>query len=429
MSPAAGGIAGDGGQRSFLLLQGPLSPLYARIAGRLEAAGHRVCRINLCLGDSLHWGRRPGAVAYRGRLEAFPGFVAGLMDRHRVTDVVLHGECRSYHRIAGDEARRRGIRVFVTELGYLRPDWMTVDRDGTAGFSALPRDPAALQRIAAASPDVDLAPRYASHFSWVAVPDVIYNLTNTLLWFTHPHYRRHTIDWPPIEYAAWLWRLATQARRDKAANAVTTSLIAGQRPYFVYALQLEGDFQVRARSPFACQAEALEVVAASFRAAAPPETVLLLKTHPLDNGLRPWAPVVRRIAERHGLADRWRLVDGGRLGPMMASARGLVTINSSAGLEAVLAGLPTKVLAPAVYDVPGLTHTGDLDSFWVTPAQPDAVLAGVLVRALAGSVQARGTIYSREGLDAAVESMTEAILTDRPGRMTALGRGGPAATA
>lgn len=405
--------------RSFLMLQGPLSPLYARLADRLEQVGHEVCRVNLCFGDRMHWSR-PGAVDFRGRPAAFGAFVAALIARRAVSDVVLHGECRLYHRIAADEARRQGARVHVTELGYLRPDWMTVDRDGTAAASAFPRDPGSIARIAAACDPVDLTPRYPAHFSWVAAPDVAYNLSSSLLWFLYPHYRRHTIDWPPLEYAAWVWRLSTARRRGRAAEARIARIVAEGRPLFLFALQLEGDFQVRARSPFQCQTDALEMTAASFAAHAPARATLAIKTHPLDNGLRPWRPVVRAIAGRHRLEDRIVLLDGGNLAPMIERAQGVVTINSSAGLEAILAGVPVKALAPALYDVPGLTHAGPIDAFWTSPQNPDGALARTLVRALAGSVQVRGTIYSREGLAAAVDGIADAILTDRARRMTSL---------
>ncbi len=402
-------------QRSFLFLQGPLSPLYARVADRIEAAGHGVSRINLCIGDKLHW-RRGGAVDFRDRLDAFGGFARKHMAAHGITDVVLHGECRSYHAIAAQEATLAGARVFVTELGYLRPDWMTVDRDGTAAASMFPRDPHAIARLAARSDPVDLKPRYPSHFAWVAAPDVAYNLANTALWFLYPHYRRHTIDWPPLEYAAWIARLATAGARNRRAKRQMAALNTARRPYFVVPMQLEGDFQIRARSPFKGQAEALDQIAASFAAHAPADAALVIKSHPLDNGLIRWRRRIDDIARALGLSDRLHFLDGGDLPAILPGARGVVTINSSAGLEAVLAGIPTKTLAPALYDIAGLTHQGTLDSFWSAPLKPDAMLAADLVRAIAGSVLVRGTIYSREGLDAAVRNVADALLTNRAAR-------------
>ena len=61
-------------RRSFLFLQGPISPFFDEVAAGLRALGHAAHRINLCLGDKLFW-RGPGAVDYRGRAEDWPAFV------------------------------------------------------------------------------------------------------------------------------------------------------------------------------------------------------------------------------------------------------------------------------------------------------------------------------------------------------------------
>src|SRR5690242_1472235 len=95
-------------RRRFLFLQGPISPFFAEVGAGLRALGHAVHRINLCLGDRLFW-RGPGAVDYRGRAEDWPGFVAGFLDRHGITDLVLLGEQRPYHRAAIAAAKARGI--------------------------------------------------------------------------------------------------------------------------------------------------------------------------------------------------------------------------------------------------------------------------------------------------------------------------------
>ncbi len=396
-------------KRSFLFLQGPLSPLYRCLADFFEQQGHAVCRINLCFGDWLHW-RRPGALEFRGRAEAWPAFVATVLRERGVTDVVLHGDQRPYHAIAAAEARAAGARVIVTELGYLRPDWMTMELDGTGAASHFPNQPDAIRQLAQRVPAPDMTPLYPAHFVHAAAPDVIYNLASTALWFLYPHFHRHTIYFPPVEYLAWLGRLTTKGRRDRLAHASAQRVIGQRQVFFVLPLQLEGDFQIRAHSPFQGQLSGLDHIVGSFSRHAPRSSQLLVKSHPLDNGLERWGRTVGRIAERYDVADRVHFLDGGNLAELWPQASGLVTINSSAGLEAVLARVPVKTLGPAIYDVPGLTHQGDLDGFWQAPAPPDAQLARDFVRALTATVQVRGTLYSRTGLDAAVTNMAERIL-------------------
>jgi len=405
-SPAA--PAPTPGRRSTLFLQGPLSPLYAMIGDRLERRGHAVHRVNLCLGDRLDW-RRAGGIAYRGRVDGFPAFVARLLDEHAVTDLVLHGDRRIYHRIAAEAARARGVVVAATELGYLRPDFMTVERDATATGSHFPDDAATIRAIAAAAPAPDLTLRYPGSFVMQAVPDVVYNLANSLFWFLHPGYRRHTIHHPFADYAAWGLRLATERRRKAAAEALLARLAGAGTPFFVFAMQLEGDFQIRDHSPYGSLRPALAEVFASFRAHAPAGTALVVKNHPLDNGLERWDAGIRRLAAEHGVGERVHFADGGGLAALVKASRGVVTVNSSAGLEALQWGVPVKTLAPAIYDLAGLVDAGPLDGFWSRPEPPDAALLDAYVRALAATVQVKGTIYSRAGCAAAADAIAARI--------------------
>lgn len=395
--------------RCFLFLQGPLSPLYARIANRLEQAGHRVLRVNLCIGDAMDW-RRPGAINYRGRIADWPAYIDELLATHDVTDLILHGDRRIYHRIAAEKAREHGIQVIVTELGYLRPDWMTIELDGTSADSHFPRDPETIRRIASEVPGIDFSPRFSNRFSKVALPDVTYNLANSLLWFLYPHYQRHTIYFPPVEYAAWIVRLLTQRSRSRRAGRDTDELINKRTPFFLVPMQLQGDFQIRDRSPFAGIAQALEMVMASFAMHAPADALLAFKSHPLDNGLENWSGLVATLGRRYKLEARIRFLDGGRLDRLFNHALGVITVNSSAGLEGLLAGCPVKVLAPAIYDVAGMTDQRPLDRFWTSPQKPDTYLVNQFVLALAATVQVRGTIYTDDGLEAAVDQMTRRIL-------------------
>src|SRR5438034_8853994 len=160
--------------RSFLFLQGPISSCFDRLGRALIARGHRVHRINLHLGDQLFW--RLPATHYRGRFADWRGFVARMLEQHQITDLVLHGDRRPYHIVAAEEARARGIPVIVTDLGYVRPDWITLEYDGMTTYSRFPRDPAEIRALAAEFPEPDLGPRFHTPFWLIAALDVAYNL-------------------------------------------------------------------------------------------------------------------------------------------------------------------------------------------------------------------------------------------------------------
>jgi capsular polysaccharide export protein len=403
--------------RVFLFLQGPSSPLFELLAEALVERGHRVRRVNLCFGDRLFWRKRP-AVNYSGTLEHWPEFIRNLMIREKVTDLIFLGDRRPHHIAAGNAARSLGVRVFVVELGYLRPDWITLERDGMTAYSRFPVDPDAIRAIARLVPEPELRQRYRSDFISLAVWDIAYNLANVFLWPFHPHYRWHAIYHPLAEYAGWIARLVRRPFLKGDANATVRRLVDGRLGFFLFPLQLETDYQIRAHSPFMSQIEPIQQVIGSFAAHAPRGARLIFKVHPLDNGLVNWRRRIEATAQAAGVADRVITIDGGDLANLLRHAQGVITINSTVGTTALLASKPLLTLGTAIYSVPGLIFCGGLDRFWTEAQPPDPKLRDDFIRALAATTQIKGGFYERTALAAAAEEAAErlhALRVNEPG--------------
>ena len=402
-TPGPDGTAPRDGSRAqvFLFLQGPITPFFAEIADRLEERGHRALRINLCFGDRLFW-RRAGATDFRRRAEAWPAFVAEFLDREGVTDLVLLGEQRYYHKVAIAAAKARGIRVFVTDFGYLRPDWVTLEEDGMSGDSSFPRDPKAILALGERAPEPDLDVLYKDSFFTQAVWDMAYHLSSTALRWRYPYYRSHQVHHPALVYLGTGLHFLRARRGSVVADRKIDAVRESGKPYWVFPLQMENDFQLRAYSPFPDLSTPIGEVIRSFAANAPDDARLMIKVHPLDPGLRNWGRVVQAAARRWGVPDRVDYLDGGSLARLLEGSRGVVTINSTVGLWALRAGIPLVTLGTAIFDVEGLAFQGHLDRFWAEGEQPEPRLLAAFVRAIAAEIQIRGVYYGREGLDAAV---------------------------
>ena len=386
--------------RQFLFLQGPITPFFGEIGAGLRRLGHGVHRINLCLGDKLAW-RGPGAADFTGRPEEWPAFIAAFLDRHAVTDIVLLGEQRFYHREAIAAARARGIDVVATDFGYLRPDWITFEFDGLNRESRFPRDPEAILALAEDLPPPDLAVRYRDSFFNQAVWDMAYHFASLVPGFFR-HYRSHQIYNPVQVYLGTLTRILGRGRANRRADAIIDRLKRQGRPLFLMAMQMETDFSVRAYSTYPDLDTAIDEVTRSFAAHAPAEAQLLVKVHPLDPAIKNWGRRVARMAERAGVAERVHYLGGGNLGAITESVQGVITINSTVGLRSIVDRLPTLALGDAIYKIPGLTHDGPLSSFWTEGAAPDPVLREAFLRGIAHCLHIRGAYYARPGLDAAV---------------------------
>lgn len=173
--------------------------------------------------------------------------------------------------------------------------------------------------------------------------------------------------------------------------------------FFLFPLQLDSDAQIRLHSPFAGIAEALKVVLQSFAAHAPAHTRLVIKEHPLDNGVRDWQLEAADLAQRFGVSDRIDYLAWGDIETVAERALGMVTVNSTSGTLGLARGVPVVVLGKAFYDMPDLTFQDGLDRFWTEVAPPDAESFAAFRRVLIDDCLIPGGFFSKEALDKVVQ--------------------------
>ena len=400
--------------RQFLFLQGLAGPFFGRLGQALSAGGHGVHRINFHGGDWAFW-PLPGAINYRGGAARWPDFLQAKLCERGITDLVVFGDCRPLHRAAIARANRLGIVVHVFEEGYIRPDWVTLEAGGTNGLSTLPRDPGHYLDAASSLPPLPPPhPAVPSSFKRRAWEDIVYNVAGMLLAPLYPGYRTHRPWHPMIEYAGWALRLLRQSAARRRSEGTLAELAAHQRPYFVFPLQLDCDYQIRVHSPFPGMLAAIEHVLGSFAAHASPEALLVVKAHPLDNGLRDWGRAVRDVAARTGLSDRMLYLEHADIDPLVRGAQGVVTVNSTTGTLALAHGVPVATLGRAVYDIPRVTHQAGLDRFWSTPDALEPEVFDALRRVLVQRCLIRGGFFSEEGLHMLVDAACARLLAARP---------------
>lgn len=405
--------------RRALLLQGPPGGFWPRLGAALRQAGCSPVRAPFCTADSLFQPHlRRGAIPaipYRGGPDGWAPWLSDLLRRRGITDILYYSDRHPYHRAAAEAAQRLGIRAWAVEFGYLRPDWITLERDGMGAHSRFPTDRARIEALAAEHHPgpLDMTPRWRHGFAAEAAAEVSFHLVNALWFWPYPRYRAEAYYHPLAEYLSWARRLPGARARARRAEARAEALARSAAPWFLVALQLESDRQIRDNAAFEGQREMIETLMQSFRAHAPQTARLVFKTHPLDNGLERWPEEVARIAAAHGLAGRAETLEGGPLDALIAGARGVIAANSTVGLHAIRAGAPVLTMGEAVYNLPGLTHQGPLRRFWTAPEAPEPGFADTFQRALAGTIQIRGSFYARGGMEDAAAEIARRIAAPR----------------
>jgi len=112
----------------------------------------------------------------------------------------------------------------------------------------------------------------------------------------------------------------------------------------------------------------------SFAKKAPSAEYLVIKHHPMDRGHRLYGPLIRQLGKKYGINHRVIYVHDLPMPELLTHSKAVVTINSTAGLSALIHNKPLKVMGNALYDIKCITYQGHLNQFWQSGFKPDAKL-------------------------------------------------------
>jgi capsular polysaccharide export protein len=223
----------------------------------------------------------------------------------------------------------------------------------------------------------------------------------------YPFYHTHRPGSALLEGLGWGWKYLLSGLRARQANEVLRRLQGTS--FFLFPLQLSGDYQIRKHSPFPDMRAAASYVLESFARHAPEDAHLLIKAHPFDSSLFNWRRYIDHRARRLGIRERIHFIDGGNLEQLAAETAGMVCVNSTSATLALAAGSPVCTLGEAIYKVPGLTFDRHLDEFWTDPTPPEPGLYGAFRRVLVDRCLVRGGLASESAVQTLIKSMLERL--------------------
>jgi capsular polysaccharide export protein len=371
----------------------------------MRERGMKVERINICAGDRIDWPEP--ATDFRGRFRNWPSFFDNFLREHQITDILMFGDCRPYHASARRIAALRGVRTHVLEEGYLRPHWMTLELDGVNGYSRLARDKDWFLEQARAMPPEPFIPPVTADFRRRVRDTARHYIAVHARRLAYPFYRTHRPGSALLEAVGWGWKYLVSGMRERQSEDVLRRLRG--KPFFLFPLQLSGDYQIRNHSPFPDMRAATAYVMESFARHAPEGAHLLIKAHPFDTSMFNWRRYIRRRGSRLGIADRVHFIDGGDLERLAADTTGMVCVNSTSATLALAAGRPVCTLGDAIYNIPGLTFQRHVDEFWSDPVPPEPGLYVAFRRVVVERCLVRGGLASESAVQTLIKSMLERL--------------------
>jgi capsular polysaccharide export protein len=359
--------------KNVLFLQGPMGNFFKRLDKEFKKYGVNTFKIGFNGGDE-YFSNRGNYIPYRGEPKEWHSFIAEFLKEHNIHKVFLFGDCRFYQSIASQEASKQNIEVFVFEEGYIRPDYITLEKHGVNDFSTLPRDPDFYKNL---GPTVtQKATPTKNSFLKLMWSLMRYYIAANIMRFRYPHYIHHRSLSSIKETLIVINNLRQKILYKFTEQHIYKSIENDNKDNFYFVpLQTHNDFQLIQHSPFDSIESFIKEVIISFATYAPKDKKLLFKHHPVDRGRKNYNNFLQKFSQLHSVAERVISVHDAHLPTCLKNSIGTITINSTVGLSSILHEKPTLTMGAAVYDIEGLTcHKLSLNEFWTQYYTPDMSL-------------------------------------------------------
>ncbi|HDR0840880.1 TPA: capsule biosynthesis protein, partial [Pasteurella multocida] len=383
--------------KNILLLQGPIGAFFMEFSLWLQQHNKTVFKLNLNKGDDFFYSsKRKNTFEYTDSLDYFFDYLNAFCADNRIDSIVCFGDNRKYHQYAKKVAKQLNISFWVFEEGYFRPDYVTLEKNGVNDFSTLPRDANFFLKQALHCPLPPEPLKLAKGFIPLAKLAIQYYI-NASTGAKYPHYQHHRIL--DIKYYIKLWtfsgikRLCYFLQERSLGKKIEKGFFDD---FFIVPLQVYDDSQVKVHCDYDSVESFLREVLDSFVRYAPKTLNLIIKHHPMDRGFIDYGCVIKEYQTQYpSCKHRILYVHDVPTPILLRKGKGMITLNSTSGISALLHRMPVLTLGRASYNFEGLTYQGNLHSFWHNKALPDAKVFEAYRKYHLSKTQINGSFYSK----------------------------------
>jgi capsular polysaccharide export protein len=375
-----------------LLLQGPIGGFFYQFSEWLKMNEIQCFKVNLNGGDQFDSRHFEHSFNFTGPYADFSLWIESLIVTQEIDAVVCFGDCRKYHQTAKKVAAKNRIKFFAFEEGYIRPNYITFEQDGVNFFSNFLTH---LQNKPIKNQDQDQELKEThNQFSLMVVQVILYYFFMFILSMKYRHYQHHRQMGVWAELYHWIWAGVRRVKNSLIEPRSFYRFIEEyQGRYFVFALQVHNDFQIRTHSEYKCMKKYIEMVIEDFALNAEQRHHLALKHHPMDRGYRNYSKLIQQLCKKHGVEGRVHYFCDIHLPTLIKHSIGFITVNSTTGIQALYHRIPVKVLGFALYNLPKLTNQRPLSKFWRNTGKVDFVYFQNFREKLVEYSQLNGAFY------------------------------------
>jgi len=378
---------------NILLLQSPIGNFFNELADFLSVSNNKVFSLILNGGD-LFYSNNKRKVIYTDSIDNFSNFILDFFRLRNIKYIFLFGDTRLYHEKAIKIAKTLGIVVYVFEEGYLRPHFVTLEKNGVNNLSTYFKniDLSKLNYSEDYSEIINKDNKLKYVFRITIFKTFIYYLMLFLYSFKFKNYIHHREKslYYNIKYFIkgsfkYIYFKYIESNKIKS--------FCNNNTFFFVPLQLDFDSQVQKHSKYDNIEEFLDEIIKSFKLNSLQNDKLLIKLHPYSLGYKDYELFLNKLVAKYDLKERVFYIRTGDVGFIIKKSKGVVTINSTVGLSTLYHKKPLKIMGDSIYDIIDISDNKHIDMFWKEPCVGNFKLIENFLLEIFYKSQFKGSFY------------------------------------
>ena len=182
-------FVGEKRGKNILFLQGPMGNFFKRLE-KEYLKNNETYRIGFNKGDEI-FSLKNKFFSYKGNKENWKKYIIEFIKSNSIDLIFLFGDCRFYHKVAIEVASVLNVEVYVFEEGYIRPNFITLEKNGVNGFSSFINKNIDLENYSDCQTIFLNRNKTKNNFLKMSLQSAIYYAISNIFSFQYPYYDHH----------------------------------------------------------------------------------------------------------------------------------------------------------------------------------------------------------------------------------------------
>ena len=357
-----------------LFLMGPIGTFFARLSKYFEQNDIRTYKMSFPLYE--YGFPKSKLIKFSKDIRYFKEFLRKTIVEKNIKHIFMYGNVLIPHKNAlelVDELKKEdiNIRTHIFELGYFRPNFVTLEKRGINFDSSFIKNRDFY--LKQDSFEIFPVPKKHAHFRirkiWKAISFINHCFKNyKLVEYEHKLQPKPIYIWYQIKgfFLKYFFKFTEYKLKKKCFF---------EKKFFIAILQVATDSQLKQGSDIKDNNKFIYKIIKDF-AKSNVDNNLVFKHHPRDRGYTNYFDQIEKISKEFGVYKKVFYIHDYFLSKvfMNPNCKGTVLINSTVGYQSLYHSVPIKSFGISPYNIEGLSDQRNLLSFFRNPLPVDKLL-------------------------------------------------------